>query len=91
MLGRLRMTLEDCQDAYLQLSEKIFTPKRTSRIMQKWDFLNANGKFDGEVLEKAIKDCITAKFPELSADALLKDQDASCKTWGIIPVVWVSS
>ena len=84
MLGRLRMTLEACEDAYLKLSKKIFTPRSGNILMQKMDFLNANGKFDEKVLENAIKECIKIKFPEMSPEnVLLKDPDPSCKTYAL--------
>lgn len=62
MLGRLRMSLDDCELAYLQLSESIFTPKRKGmnlfdRAKDKW---KANGKFDHKGLESAIIDIIVA-------------------------------
>jgi predicted acylesterase/phospholipase RssA len=78
MLGRLRMSLDQCERAYLTLSEKIFTPKRSKRqfIGRAKDFLLANGRFDAEVLEAAMKECI-GEFE--STDALLKDPNSPCK------------
>jgi hypothetical protein len=78
MLGRLRMRLDDCEDAYLELSKQIFTPKRhrANLFGQSKDFLQADGKFDGAVLAAAIKRCISKVMDE---DALLKDPTSLCK------------
>jgi len=80
MLGRLRMTLDECEAAYLELSSRIFTRARnkaniTGRV---YDFLQANGKFDAKPLEDIIKDVLRKRG--LSPDELLADKDEeSCK------------
>ena len=78
MLGRLRMKLDYCEDAYLQLSEKIFRPRRARAnvFSQAMDFLQADGRFDAEVLETAMKDCISTVADQ---DVLLKDPGSTCK------------
>jgi hypothetical protein len=80
MLGRLRMSLEECEDAYLQLSEQIFTPtrQRSNFFGHAKDFLKADGRFDAKALENAIKECVRRKMPE---DSLLKDPEdnPSCR------------
>ncbi|KAH0562548.1 hypothetical protein GP486_002769 [Trichoglossum hirsutum] len=80
MLGRLRMSLRDCEKAYLQLSERIFNPKRHSlhAFGKAKDFLMANGKFDSQALEDAIKEVVVsiAKMPE---GELLQDPEPECK------------
>ena len=83
------MTLEECEEAYLALSEKIFQPRRSSVLARKWDFLEAKGCFDEKVLEEAIKESIMKKLPDLRPEAvLLKDpelgRDTGCKTY-VIP------
>jgi hypothetical protein len=47
MLGRLRMSIDQCEEAYLQLSEEIFTPQRANAnvLGKAYDFVNADGKF----------------------------------------------
>jgi patatin-like phospholipase/acyl hydrolase len=79
MLGRLRMTIADCEAAYLELSERIFTPKRPQfRVLGRAnDFLNANGKFDIGELEAAIKKIIENR--QLPEAALMQDPDPGCK------------
>ena len=79
MLGRLRMTLNECEDAYLSLSERIFTPKRsTFNPLRSKDFLLADGRFDYKILEEVIKDIIVQN-PGFDESALLKDPDPYCK------------
>lgn len=79
MLGRLRMTLDECEKAYLNLSERIFIPKRsTLNPLRSKDFLLADGKFDYKVLEKAIKDIIV-RDRGLEESTLFQDSDPQCK------------
>jgi patatin-like phospholipase/acyl hydrolase len=75
MLGRLRMSVDECIDAYTQLSDKVFE-KRSKRI-------KINGqlqvRFDTEALELAIKTILGNHG--LGEETLLKeDDDASCNT-----------
>ena len=74
MLGRLRMSIDECIDAYLSLSDRIFQKKR-HRVTIKG---NIQGRFDSEELERAVKEVVTAQG--LSEDTLLKDEsDDACK------------
>jgi patatin-like phospholipase/acyl hydrolase len=80
MLGRLRMSVEDCERAYTQLAEAIFTPRRhQANIAGKAiDFLKANGKFDELPLEESLKQKI--KDAGLDVDEILEDaRPGSCK------------
>ena len=80
MLGRLRMSLDDCEAAYLNLSREIFTPTRsTANVPGKvFDFLQANGKFDSRPLERSIATILRGQGK--SEDELLKETDQdSCK------------
>jgi hypothetical protein len=74
MLGRLKMSIDESIDAYLQLSERIFQKKR-HRVSVKGQI---QGRFDSDELVRAVKDVITKQG--LQEDALLKDTpDAACK------------
>jgi hypothetical protein len=86
MLGRLRMSLPECKKAYLQLSAKIFEPKRGAWDLGRRavDFLQANGRFDSTVLENAIKDTIGEYSFGMTAGStpdsiLLEDTESPCK------------
>jgi hypothetical protein len=74
MLGRLKMSIDECIEAYLQLSDRVFKKKR-HRVTVKGKI---QGRFDSDELERAVKEVIAKQgLPE---DALLKDAaDASCK------------
>jgi hypothetical protein len=79
MLGRLHMTLDECEAAYLKLSERIFNPRRRPANMlgRANDLLQAAGRFDTDTLREAIQQIIRdADCPE---DALLKNLDSACK------------
>lgn len=74
MLGRLQMTVDECIDAYISLSDRVFQ-KRRHRVTIKG---HVQGRFDSEELEKAIKEIVAQQG--LEQDALLKDSpDAKCK------------
>ncbi|KAH6986805.1 acyl transferase/acyl hydrolase/lysophospholipase, partial [Ilyonectria destructans] len=67
MLGRPRMTVDECITAYTSLSDKVFE-KKSHRV-------NANGqlqgRFDTVALEQAVKQILVDNGH--SEDALLKD------------------
>jgi hypothetical protein len=67
MLGRLRMTIDECINAYLSLSDRVFQKKR-HRVSVKGQI---QGRFDSEELAQAVKEVIAKQG--LPQDALLKD------------------
>jgi len=74
MLGRLKMSIDDCIDAYLSLSDRVFK--------KKWHCItvkgNIQGRFDSEELARAVKEVVTTQG--LREDALLKDvSEGACK------------
>ena len=74
MLGRLQMTVDECINAYVLLSDRIFQKKR-HRVTIKGQI---QGRFDSDELERAIKEIVARQG--LEEDALLKDAlDAKCK------------
>jgi len=80
MLGRLRMSIDECEKVYVDLSESIFTPRRSKGnvVGKGFDFVNARGKFSTEALGDSIKDII--KSNGFSEDELLFNQsDDECK------------
>lgn len=81
MLGRLRMSVVECRDAYLELSKDIFRLKRGrfNKAGQVLDMLEGAGKFDAKALENAIKEVIRGR--NLSEDSLLKDSEQHCKVY----------
>lgn len=74
MLGRLQMTVDDCIDAYVSLSDRVFR-KRRHRVNIKG---KVQGRFDSDELVRAIKEILVQQG--LAEDALLEDaKDAKCK------------
>jgi hypothetical protein len=74
------MSLDECENAYLDLSDRIFNPKRSKFDPRRSkDFLLTDGKFDHKILEKAVKDIIGQKLGADEKLALLKDPDPRCK------------
>ena len=75
MLGRLKMSIHECINAYLSLSDRVFQKKR-HRVTTKG---NIQGRFDSEELARAVKEVVAAQDPQ-EEDALLKDvSDDACK------------
>jgi hypothetical protein len=74
MLGRLKMSIDECIDAYLSLSDRIFQKKR-HRVTVRG---NIQGRFDSDELARAVQEVIIAQgLPE---DTLLKDvSESACK------------
>ena len=74
MLGRLRMTVDDCINAYTSLSDKVFE-KKSHRVNIKGKL---QGRFDAAELERAVKKILADRgFDE---NTLFKESpDVSCK------------
>lgn len=80
MLGRLKMDVPSCIDAYLKLSVSAFQPKRNKRNL--WgiikDTIGVKGKFESGRLEQAIKEVVKLKLED--EDALLReDGEPGCR------------
>ncbi|KJZ69359.1 hypothetical protein HIM_11241 [Hirsutella minnesotensis 3608] len=74
MLGRLRMTVDECIVAYTSLSNKVFE-KKSHRIKINGQL---QGRFDAAALEREVKQTLADNGH--SKDALLKDSsDGACK------------
>lgn len=74
MLGRLQMTVDECIDAYVSLSDQIFQKQRHRMTIHG----RVQSQFDSDKLERAIKEIVVRRG--LAEDALLKDSpDAKCK------------
>jgi patatin-like phospholipase/acyl hydrolase len=75
MLGRLEMDIDECIDAYVKISNRVFQKKR-HRITVKGQI---QGRFDTKELEAAIRDMVKQK-DKAGEDALLKgSKDQRCK------------
>lgn len=74
MLGRLKMSIDECIDANISLSDKVFQKKR-HRVTVKG---HIQGRFDSEELARVVKGVLAELG--LQEDKLLKDSaDADCK------------
>ncbi|KAH7151967.1 hypothetical protein B0J13DRAFT_470560, partial [Dactylonectria estremocensis] len=76
MLGRLRMTIDECITAYTSLSDKVFE-KKSHRIKINGQF---QGRFDTAALEQAVKQILVDNGH--GEDALLQDPpNTACKVF----------
>ncbi|KAI4139929.1 MAG: hypothetical protein L6R39_006038 [Caloplaca ligustica] len=76
MLGRLKLSIDECIESYLSISEQVFQKKR-HRVTTKG---NIQGRFDSTELERAIKQVVTKQG--LDEDALLKETSGgTCKVF----------
>ncbi|XTI91299.1 FabD/lysophospholipase-like protein [Cenococcum geophilum] len=76
MLGRLRMTVDECIDAYVSPSDRIFQKRRHCVTIKG----QVQRRFDSDELQRAIKEIVARQG--LAEDALLKDApDAKCKVF----------
>ncbi|MCJ1388247.1 hypothetical protein MMC18_001092 [Xylographa bjoerkii] len=75
MLGRLKMDVVSCIEAYTDLSEKIFTKKRHRVTIRG----NVQGRFDTAALEKAVKELVVKQG--LNENALFLEPEANCKVF----------
>jgi hypothetical protein len=80
MLGRLKMSIDECIDAYITLSDRFFQKNR-HRVRVEG---NIQGRFDSDELAQARKrDC----YKEVPKEALLKDPpNAICKVLVLAPI-----
>lgn len=76
MLGRLRMTVDESIDAYVQLADSVFQKKR-HRVTLKG---RMQGRFGSDELEHAIKEILRKK--QLDENALMQEsQDPRYKVY----------
>ena len=80
MLGRLRMTVDECISAYISLADKVFE-KKSHRVKINGQL---QGRFDTAALELTVKQVLTDNGH--AQDALLKDpSNTACKVYAYTP------
>lgn len=82
MLGRLRMTAQQCEDWYIKLMAKVFSKKKykSGDPRAPYAFLRGNGKFSHAPLIECVQEILDSE--NLPADQLLRDDaDDPCKVF----------
>lgn len=82
MLGRLKMTVQECLDAYDSLMKDVFGSGWLHKHIGKpLDYLTKGQLYSAKQLEKVIKDLLRKKLPagQDVNNALLLDDDNPCK------------
>lgn len=74
MLGRLKLSIDECINAYMSLSDRVCQKKR-HRVTTKGKI---QGRFDSEELQRVVNEIVTKQG--LDENTLLKDaSDDACK------------
>ena len=77
MLGRLRMSVEECIAAYIDLSSRVFQKKHVMPITSRG---KVKARYSSKELQRAIEDVLAAQ--DLDKDTLLKDTSPqACKVF----------
>jgi hypothetical protein len=81
MLGRLKMSIDECEEAYKTISKDIFG-KKSGWFIKSSEAAFAAGSYvyDSEPLVKAVKDIVARRLPGIGADALLQDTNNTADT-----------
>jgi patatin-like phospholipase/acyl hydrolase len=76
MLGRLKMDIEDCITAYLQISRDVFQPKkkRFDILGRASDALKVRGRFDSEALKKGIQKIVMQAGEDIDSKLKVEDE-----------------
>jgi patatin-like phospholipase/acyl hydrolase len=75
MLGRLRMTVDECIEAYLELMPTVFEKTKHRYSVSK---RKLQGRYDGKALEDGVKRILVKQ--DRTPDEPLKDPGSLCKT-----------
>ncbi|KAI1176857.1 acyl transferase/acyl hydrolase/lysophospholipase [Nemania sp. FL0916] len=75
MLGRLKMSVQECIETYEKLMDEVFTGRKW------WRYLWSGKFYDEKKLERLIKNVIKDKLSEEGEDALLYHPDHKCKVF----------
>jgi hypothetical protein len=82
MLGRLKMTVQECLDAYDSVMKEVFgSGWLHAHIGKPLDYLTRGEFYSAGQLEKVIKDLLRKKLPagQSAEDAPLLDESNPCK------------
>lgn len=87
MLGRLKMTVQQCIDEYMQLSREVFVRKTKWPVNFK---MNIQERFDSETLAAKIRD-VTKRYAG-DVEILLKNNEPyACKVYATLMLQVIDS
>lgn len=75
MLGRLRMGIDECIRAYLELFKPVFAKPRP--LFHLYSSLKIRARYDQRRLQEAVREIVV--MSGLPEEALLKDPEADCR------------
>lgn len=75
MLGRLKMSIKECEDAYDRICKRVFRYKHGLLPLK---FVTGGSLYDHNKLTAAIKECIEKQLHDAEAK-LLDETDSGCK------------
>lgn len=76
MLGRLKMDIEECITAYLEISRDVFQPKKRKYDIfgRASDALKVRGRFDSEALKRGIQKIVVQAGEDENAKLKIEDE-----------------
>ncbi|KAH6893795.1 acyl transferase/acyl hydrolase/lysophospholipase [Coprinopsis sp. MPI-PUGE-AT-0042] len=79
MLGRLRMSIKECEDAYDDISKKVFGTKSGWIVTgEKSAFAFGSNVYEGRLLEEAVKEIVKRRLGDFNAP-IKEAADPACK------------
>jgi hypothetical protein len=79
MLGRLEMSVDECETAYSEISEKVFGKKGLIINTPAKAFLAGSYMYEAQPLIDAVKDVVQRKLGD--SEAKLLDPSGKCKVY----------
>uniref|UniRef100_A0A0W0FFI5 PNPLA domain-containing protein n=1 Tax=Moniliophthora roreri TaxID=221103 RepID=A0A0W0FFI5_MONRR len=79
MLGRLRMSIDECEQAYDEISKKVFGKKGVLINTEERAFVAGSYIYEAKPLEDAVRDLVRKKLGD--AEANLLENDPPCKVF----------
>jgi predicted acylesterase/phospholipase RssA len=84
MLGRLRMTVQECIKTFYSIAEKAFS---VSLLSKAWGLVTEGARYDEKILEKAIKAVIKEKLGDENAP--MRSAGNECKVYLCLHLIFI--
>lgn len=82
MLGRLEMTIAECQDAYMHISQDVFG---ISPLTKAFNVATTSAQYSGNTLADSVKALVNSKLQDPDAKMFDPNPNAKCKVYVRLP------